>query len=52
MIASMVGLGSHDMSGWAWFLMAAITVSWLVVAIAAVVIAVAATREREPRSRA
>jgi hypothetical protein len=46
-IASMIGVGPHDMSGWAWFLMALITLMWLVAAVAAVVIAVAVTRDRE-----
>lgn len=46
MIASMIGLGPHDMGGWAWVLMTLMTVFWLVVAVAAVFIAVAATRER------
>lgn len=52
MIASMIGLGPHDMGGWAWFLMTLMTVFWLVVAVAAVFIAVAATRDRERGSGA
>jgi hypothetical protein len=52
MIASMIGLGPHDMGGWAWLLMALMTVFWLVVAVAAVLIAVAAARDRERGSGA
>ena len=52
MTASMIGLGPHEMGGWAWFLMTLMTVFWLVVAVAAVVIAVAATRDRERGSGA
>lgn len=52
MLASMIGVGPHDMSGWAWFLMALMTVFWLIVAVAAVYIAVAVTRDRDRESRA
>lgn len=54
MIASIADAAPHDMSGWAWFLMALITVMWVVAAVAAVVIAIAVTRDRErdPGSRA
>lgn len=47
MIAAVTGLAPQDMGGWAWFLMTLMTVFWLVVAVAAVLIAVAATRDRE-----
>ena len=46
MTASMLGVGPDDMSGWTWFAMTLITLLWLVVAIAAVYIAVLATRDR------
>jgi hypothetical protein len=46
MSGSMIGLGPHDMSGWAWFLMTTMTILWIVVAAAAVYIAVALTRDR------
>ena len=46
-----VGIGPHDMSVAAWFLMGAMTVLWLVVAVAAVYIAVRATAG-EPKQKA
>ena len=47
-----VGIGPRDMSFSAWFLMGAMTVLWLVVAVAAGVSAVRATSEREPKQKA
>ena len=51
MLGSMIGLGPHDMSGWAWLLMVLMTLFWLVVAAAAVYIAVAVTRDGDRDGR-
>ena len=32
----MIGLGSYDMDGWAWLLMSLMTLSWAIVAVAAI----------------
>jgi hypothetical protein len=45
-----IGIGT-EMSGWAWLLMVLMAVSWLVVAVAAVYIALASTRNRDRRTR-
>ena len=45
----MIGIGPHDMSGWAWFLMTVMTVFWIVMAVAAVYIAVRITRREDER---
>ena len=49
LVASMIGLGPHDMTGWAWVYMTLITVFWAVGAVAAVYIAVRLTRDRKQR---
>jgi hypothetical protein len=43
----MIGLGSCDMSGWAWVLMTLWTVFWAIGAVAAVYIAVRLTRDKK-----
>ena len=47
----MGGIDPHGMSGWAWALMALMTVLWLVVAAAAVYIAIVLTGKRDDRGR-
>lgn len=49
LFASMIGLGSHDMTGWAWVLMVLMTVFWGVGAVAAVYIAIRLTRVRKQK---
>lgn len=44
LVASMIGLGPHDMGGGGWALAAGMMLVWAVLAIAAVYIAVRATR--------
>ena len=43
-VASMIGLGPHDMSGGDWALAAGMMVAWAVLAVVAVFIAVRVTR--------
>ena len=43
-VASMIGLGAHDMSGWDWVLVTLMMLVWTGFAIAAVYIAIRVTR--------
>lgn len=36
LVASMIGLGPHEMSGWDWILATTMTLAWAVLATAAV----------------
>ena len=44
LVASMIGLGPHDMSGWDWALATLMMLGWAVLAVAAVYVAIRVTR--------
>lgn len=44
LVASMIGLGPHEMSGWDWVVVTTMTLIWAALAPAAVYVAIRVTR--------